>query len=271
MSWHWLVMRDRCVPDRGRRPARALEMAPLFGSAKMRGRLTIFAVAGAASGTLMTSMLKSAVFGSSFGSRPEQPASSSPGRPSRCRSVHVDVFLVVRIDHQRARVGAAAGLDGGDLLRLLHVGDVEDPDAAEALGADLLGTPSVPQSIRPRVCSTDMNSRLPWSETSPAAGADDGPDQPRPSRVLDVVGVEAVETAHDELIAAEREVRVGEAQSVLTARIVLRRIRSFSLPLLRRGCGGVLLGCCRVGSGRRRVRIPVPLGGVGSPAGNLGS
>ena len=28
-------------------------------------------------------------------------------------------------------------------------------------------TPSVPQSTRPRVCSTDMNSRLPYTDTSP--------------------------------------------------------------------------------------------------------
>jgi hypothetical protein len=34
----------------------------------MRGRLTIFAFCGAASGTWMTSMLKSAVFGSSSAS-----------------------------------------------------------------------------------------------------------------------------------------------------------------------------------------------------------
>jgi hypothetical protein len=47
---------------------------------KMRGRLTTAAFAGAASGTLMTSMLKSEVFGSSFGSLSEQPVSSSPGR-----------------------------------------------------------------------------------------------------------------------------------------------------------------------------------------------
>ena len=30
-----------------------------------------------------------------------------------------------------------------------------------------VGTPCVPQSMRPRVCSTDMKSRLPWIETSP--------------------------------------------------------------------------------------------------------
>ena len=55
-------------------------MAPVAGSAKMRGRLTMCAFSGAASGTWITSMLKSAVFGSSFGSLPEQPASSSPER-----------------------------------------------------------------------------------------------------------------------------------------------------------------------------------------------
>ena len=53
---------------------------PVFESAKMRGRLTIAAVCGAASGTLMTSMLNSAVFGSSSGFAPEHPASSSPDR-----------------------------------------------------------------------------------------------------------------------------------------------------------------------------------------------
>ena len=47
---------------------------------KMRGWLTMRAFCGAASGTLITSMLKSDVFGSSLESLPEQPASSSPGR-----------------------------------------------------------------------------------------------------------------------------------------------------------------------------------------------
>jgi len=46
----------------------------------MRGRLTTAALSGDASGTLITSMLKSAVFGSSSGFRPEQPASSSADR-----------------------------------------------------------------------------------------------------------------------------------------------------------------------------------------------
>ena len=49
-------------------------------SAKMRGELTIFAFCGALTGTWITSMRKYAVFGSSLGRLPEQPASSSAGR-----------------------------------------------------------------------------------------------------------------------------------------------------------------------------------------------
>ena len=44
----------------------------------MRGELTMCACSGCASGTLITSMRNSAVFGSSSGDAPEQPASSSP-------------------------------------------------------------------------------------------------------------------------------------------------------------------------------------------------
>jgi hypothetical protein len=53
---------------------------PVFGSEKMRGRLTIFAFCGAASGTWMTSMLNSAVLASLSGASAEQPASSSADR-----------------------------------------------------------------------------------------------------------------------------------------------------------------------------------------------
>ena len=80
MSWHWLVIRELCVPGPWLPPCHRPAMLPVFGSAKMRGRLTIAAFSGAASGTLITSMLKSAVFGSSFGSLPEQSVSSSAER-----------------------------------------------------------------------------------------------------------------------------------------------------------------------------------------------
>ncbi len=46
----------------------------------MRGELTIAACSGCASGTRITSIRKSAEFGSSLGGAPEQPGSSSAGR-----------------------------------------------------------------------------------------------------------------------------------------------------------------------------------------------
>jgi hypothetical protein len=51
-----------------------------------------------------------------------------------------------------------------------------------------------------------MNSRLPCTDTSPCPpGQTDRRQQLRLARPLDVVGVEAVEVAHEEMVAAERE------------------------------------------------------------------
>src|SRR5205814_6880775 len=51
----------------------------------------------------------------------------------RAGDVDVDIFFVVRIENKRMRVRAAAGLHGGDLLRIANVGNVEDAHAAEPL------------------------------------------------------------------------------------------------------------------------------------------
>ena len=84
----------------------------------------------------------------------------------RARVVDDDPAVVARDD--RVRVRAAARLHLADLPRLRRIGDVEDADAAEALGARVdAATPSSPQSTRPRVCSTDMIKRSPTIETSP--------------------------------------------------------------------------------------------------------
>ena len=118
------------------------------------------------------------------------------------------------IDDQRVRVRSAAGLHGGDLLGFLDVGDVEDAHAAEPLGAHRRLTPCVPQSSRPRVCSTDITSRLPCTETSPWP-----PGQTIDASSLgflgvgEVVDVEAVEVADEEVAAAEGEVRVREVEA----------------------------------------------------------
>ena len=74
-------------------------------------------------------------------------------------------------------------------------------------------TPCVPQSSRPRVCSTDMNSRLPCTDTSPCPpGHTTDASSCGFARILDVVGVEPVEVADEEMVALEREVGVREVQ-----------------------------------------------------------
>ena len=101
----------RRVAPRRSRGARALRLASVGGdlrrdaaararSWKMRGELTIAACSGCASGTLMTSMRNSAMFGSSSGAASEQPGSSLGERtPRRAGDVDVDVVLVVRVGH----------------------------------------------------------------------------------------------------------------------------------------------------------------------------
>ena len=75
-------------------------------------------------------------------------------------------------------------------------------------------TPCRPQSSRPRVCSTDMNSRLPYTETSPwPPGQTIEASSCGLRGVLDVVGVEAVVVADHDVGAAEGEVGVGEARA----------------------------------------------------------
>ena len=86
-----------CVPGPLSPPLFRPAMLPVVGSAKMRGRLTIFAFCGAASGTWITSMLKSDVLGSlsGFGARAAGELLARP-HAARARAVDVEVRLVVR-------------------------------------------------------------------------------------------------------------------------------------------------------------------------------
>ena len=86
----------------------------------------------------------------------------------RARAVDIDVGRVFRVGHERVRVQPRQ-VPGRrpPVSASVDVGDVEDADAAEPLRARTLFTPFVPESTRPRVCSTDMKSRLPCTDMSP--------------------------------------------------------------------------------------------------------
>ena len=81
-------------------------------------------------------------------------------------------------------------------------------------------TPPVPQSTRPR-CLLDRHDQQTaiHRHVTLTAGTDDRGEQPRLGAVLDVVGVESLEVADEEQVAAEREIRVGEGD----LRIRIRR------------------------------------------------
>ena len=173
------------------------------------------AFSGLAIGTSITSMLKSDVFGSSFGSLPEQPDQLfTRAHAARARGIQEDVALVLRIGNQRVRVRAAAGLHRRDLLRILQVGDVEDADAAEALVADRRHH-ALQAAVEPAAGLFDRHEQqvAPRRDVALSAGADHRRDQLRLVGALDVVGVEAVVVADDDVAAAEREVRVGVARA----------------------------------------------------------
>ena len=137
----------------------------------------------------MISMLNSAVSGSSQDLRPSIPPALPPDEPAGPGDVDVNVVLVFRVDHERVGVRTAAGLDGGDLLRLANslMSKMRTPRKRSGLGgggggrvalprhrqwrsaggggggvaAAGVGNPCVPQSRRPLAASADMNSRWP--------------------------------------------------------------------------------------------------------------
>ncbi len=146
----------------------------------MRGRLTIFAFCGAASGTSITSMLKSAVFGSSFGSGRAAGQLVTGTHLAGARAVDVEVLLVRRRVDQRVRVRAAAGLHRRHLLRLLEVGDVEDADAAEPLRARRARhAPRAAVEAAARLLDRHEEQVAVDRDVALAAGADDRRDQLR--------------------------------------------------------------------------------------------
>ena len=188
-------------------------------------------------------MLKSAVFGSSFGSLARAAGQLLAGaHRAGARAVDVEVRRVLRVRDERVRVRAAAGLHRGDLLRLLHVGDVEDADAAEPLVAHRrLDALRAAVDAAARLLDRHEEQVAVHRHVALAAGADDRRQQLRLLRVLDVVGVEAVEVADEEMVAAERQVGVGEVR----ARSPRRSAAVAGAASARRGLRQAQFGGCR--------------------------
>ena len=152
---------------------------------------------------------------------------------------------IVGVGDEGVRVRAAAGLDARQLHRIVDVGDVEDPHAPEALQVHRTGCARVPQSIRPRLSSTDMNSRFAvHRHVALSAGADERDAQRRVGRVRDVVDLEAVEAADDGVVTGERQVGVDEAE--VARRGVERRLARVVVEQLHVAGSPRSTGCSRV-------------------------
>ena len=162
--------------------------------------------------------------------------------------------LVLRIGDERVRVRSAAGLNRGHLLRVFHVADVEDADAAESLGADGR-LHALEAAIEPAARLLDRHEQQVAVDRHVAlsAGADHRREQPRPPRILDVVGVEAVVVADDRVGALEGEVGVGE--STTRAAAALGGVALFGAAGGAFSAGGVAGWRLRQG----RPRRPAPL------------
>ena len=209
----------------------------------------------------MTSMLKSAVFRILLGiaEASSRPA-LHPSGPDRCRTR--------RRRCSRCSFGSVTSVcvceprqvcTAATCLRLAQIADVEDADAAEALGADRRGH-ALHAAVDAAAVLLDRHEQqvAVHRDVALPAGADDRGEQLRVLAALDVVGVEAVEVAEEHVGAAEREVRVGEVQpaagrgGAAGAPERVRRVPAAGGA----GCGDALAGRS---------------GGIGSPAGRSGS
>ena len=97
---------------------------------------------------------------------------------------------------------------------LLQVGDVEDADAAEALAADpILHALEAAVDAAARLLHRHHEQIAVNRDVALAAGAGDRGDQLQLVGLLDVVGVEAVEVADEQMPLREGEVGVGEVEA----------------------------------------------------------
>src|SRR5207249_11964335 len=129
----------------------------------------------------------------------------------RAGDVDVDVVRVVRIVHDRVRVRAAAGLHVCDVLRIVDVRDVEDPETANALPTHRL-TRALGSAIEPRGSGLGGHEQqvLVDGDVALRRGADLSGAQLRRRRIRDIPDLKAVVVALNDIRAGETEVGVGD-------------------------------------------------------------
>ena len=157
-------------------------------------------------------------------------------------NIDVDIVLILRINQQRVGVGTATALHGGNLLRIADVGDIEDANAAEAVraGGRQRAGPTRGRSTgsggsggwrrRRRNVAGGQRDALRTAVRASVQGlgghehqmavnrhvalatrAQQGRAQLRARRTVDVVGVDAVVIADEEMVAAESEIGIRGA------------------------------------------------------------
>src|SRR5687767_10633500 len=122
---------------------------------------------------------------------------------------------IVRIGQQRVRMRSAARLHGGYLFRLSDISDVEDTDATETLAADVrLNT--LGAAVKPATRLLDRHEQQVAANrhVALAAGAHDGRELPWLPRGLDIVDIEPMEIADEDLTLAECEIGIPLIQVV---------------------------------------------------------
>ena len=170
------------------------------------------------------------------------------------RAVHIEIARILRIGHERMRVRSAARLNRRDLARLAEIADVENADAAEPFGADLvLNTLRAAVDAAARLLDRHEQQVAVHRHVALPAGTHRRREQLRLPGDLDVVGVEAVEVAHEEVRAAEREVGVGESEHIREPRVG-RFVRIWRRQV------GIAFGRRRRAAGRLRIEKSFGLG-----------
>ena len=135
-------------------------------------------------------------------------------QPRLPRSRHVDVNVggLIRVGDKCVRVRATARLHRGDLARCVEVADVEYTHSAEALRL------SSPRRLRtavdtpPSLLDGHEQEVAVHGHVTLTAGADEAAPQARILRIGNIENLDSVVAPHEEEVASESHIRVGEIE-----------------------------------------------------------